>query len=168
MSADGIVPDEAAVQHGAAGEGGNQAPQKVIPLIERMLRRDEGERLKVYTDSRGHPTIGVGRALDTHGITPAESAYLLANDIALVKMICDSHFPWYGRMTEERQAVLESMVFQLGIGGVLEFHNALAAMSVGAWNAAAQAMLDSEWAREQTPARAERLAEQMRTGEFQP
>lgn len=136
-------------------------------LIEQMLRRDEGERLRVYEDTEGHPTIGVGRCLDTKGITPAESALLLSNDIAEVTQGCIQYFPWYVRLSEERQAVVQSMVFQLGIAGVLQFHDTLSCISAGAWLSAGRAMRESKWY-QQTPERVERLARQMETGVFQP
>ena len=61
-------------------------------LITCELTRDEGQLLTVYDDAtgaaikpgtsvKGHPTIGIGRALDVHGISAAEAAYLLGNDI---------------------------------------------------------------------------------------
>src|SRR5438876_552158 len=62
----------------AEGEG---EMTTVDSMLEQMLRRDEGERLRIYTDTLGHPTIGVGRALDTQGITSAEADYLLLGDI---------------------------------------------------------------------------------------
>lgn len=60
-----------------------------------MLRAEEGLRLTVYDDAtgkpikpgtlvKGHPTIGIGRALDVNGITEAEAEYLKANDVAKI------------------------------------------------------------------------------------
>ena len=44
--------------------------------LDDMIRRHEGERLKIYSDSKGIPTIGIGRNLRDRGITPAESQML--------------------------------------------------------------------------------------------
>jgi lysozyme len=70
---------------------------------------------------------------------------------------------WRG-LDEVRQLALCSMVFQLGIGGATRFVQMLAGLRGGDFNAAADAALDSKWARQDTPARAHRVAEMIRTG----
>ena len=64
-----------------------------------------------------------------------------------------------------RQDVIVQMAFQMGVSGVLAFRRAAAALQARDWEGAASAILDSAWARRQTPHRARRLAEQLRTGE---
>jgi lysozyme len=63
--------------------------------------------------------------------------------------------------------VIIGMAFQLGTSGMLGFRRAIAAARDGRWDVAADEMLDSKWAREDTPARAQRMARQMETGEWQ-
>ena len=58
------------------------------------------------------------------------------------------------------------MAFNLGVSGLITFKNTLRLISVGHYYEAAEEMLNSKWAR-QVGYRAEELAEQMRTGEFQ-
>lgn len=60
--------------------------------------------------------------------------------------------------------MLTEMVFQMGLAGVQAFHNTLAAMARGDFDAAADGMLASKW-HSQTPKRAEQLAEIMRVGQ---
>ena len=129
----------------------------------RQLRLHEGERLKPYRCTAGKLTIGVGRNLEDRGITAAESAYLLGNDI-------DSHWrelvralPWVERLDEVRQRVLLDMAFNLGIGGLLGFKNTLATIKAGDYQKAAAMMLDSKWAR-QVGRRADRLSGMMASG----
>lgn len=146
-------------------------------MLEGMLLHDEDKKLFVYDDAtgepivpgtlvKGHPTIGVGRALDTHGITSAEADYLLTSDIFKAEQEAEKAFPWYVGLTNERKAVILSMLFQLGLGGVQGFHEFLLAVEHQNWSRAAAEMEDSLWAK-QTPSRAKRLAEQMRTGVLQ-
>lgn len=156
---------EATVQYGPALQGEGKVTTMVEGMLEKMLRRDEGERLKVYADSLGHPTIGIGRALDTQGISEAEASFLLGNDISRVQQEAQA-FPFYAFLRIERQAVVLSMLFQLGFSKFLLFKNFLSAMARGDWKAAAGEMRNSE-AYRQTPARWERLAKQMESGEFQ-
>lgn len=139
----------------------------VDSMLEQMLRRDEGERLRIYTDTLGHPTIGVGRALDTQGITSAEADYLLLGDIYRVQAEAGKNFPWAGGLSPERMTVLLSMLFQLGLPKVMEFHEFLSAMEHQNWSRAAEEMRKSKW-HAQTPIRNERLATQMETGVYQP
>jgi len=66
-----------------------------------------------------------------------------------------------------RMAVLQSMAYQMGVQGLAAFKNTLQAVIERRWNDAAAGMLNSRWAR-QTPERAQRHAQQMRTGIWAP
>lgn len=137
--------------------------------LRRQLRGDEGEVLHAYPDSLGYLTIGVGRLIDKRkggGISPEESAFLLDNDLMEIVKDVTTHLPWAAlQLSEARLAVLCNMCFQLGIENLLGFHNTLDAIKAGDYDHAADMMLESKWAT-QTPNRAKRLSEQMRTGEW--
>lgn len=135
----------------------------------KQLRSEEGEVLSAYVDHLGYTTIGVGRLIDKRkggGISAEESAYLLQNDVNKVSAQLDSRLPWWRKLGEARQAVLQGMAFQMGIDGLLGFKNTLAMVERGDYEGAANGMLNSKWAT-QTPARAKRMSEQMRTGQWQ-
>jgi lysozyme len=145
--------------------------------VIQQLRREESTRLTVYDDATGkpilpgtkvigHPTIGIGRALDTNGISPDEAEYLFANDVARVRIGLAERIPWMTALNEPRQAVLIGMAFQMGIGGLMLFKNTLAMVKSGEFEDAAKNMLKSLWAK-QTPERAQRMSDQMRTGLWQ-
>jgi lysozyme len=138
------------------------------------LSHDEGLRLTVYDDAtghaiapglpvKGHPSIGIGRALDVNGITVAEAQYLLSNDIDRVN-VAFSTYPWFTALDDIRQNVILNMAFNLGVAGVLEFHDMIRYLSdepQPRYGLAASAMEDSNWYR-QVGARAVRLATAMR------
>lgn len=137
--------------------------------LEQQLELEEDRRSTVYRDSEGWLTIGVGRLVDSRrsgGLSDDEIDYLLANDIREKTAQVLASLPWAASLSEPRRAVLIGMAFQLGIGGLLAFHDALAAVQRGDYSRASDEMLDSLWAR-QTPERAARMAKQMRTGEWQ-
>lgn len=134
-----------------------------LPTLVAELKRDEGVRLKPYTDTVGKLTIGVGRNLSDVGITDAESTVLLQNDIQRTVAALDASLPWWRNLNPVRQRVLINMAFNMGMVGLLTFKNTLAAMQSGSYAAAAAGMLASKWAT-QVGARADRLAEMMRTG----
>ena len=124
--------------------------------------RDEGLRLKVYKDSEGIETIGVGRNLQK-GITREEAMFLLDNDIKAA--IQDAMtFDWYNDLDEVRQRVIINMIFNLGLYKFGKFKKTIAAIKNQDWNTAADEMLNSHWAR-QVGIRARRLAKMMRTGQ---
>lgn len=129
----------------------------------RQLRLHEGERLKPYRCTAGKLTIGIGRNLEDRGITAAESAYLLGNDIAAVQQQVLNALPWAAQLDDVRQRVLLDMAFNMGIGGLLSFKNTLATIKAGDYAKAAAMMLDSRWAG-QVGQRAERLSRMMATG----
>lgn len=140
----------------------------MINELTRLLRGDEGEVLHVYFDHLGFATLGVGRLVDKRkggGITKEESAMLLSNDIVKVSGQLDRRIPWWSTLSDARKGVLAAMAFQMGVEGLLGFKNTLAMVEAGNYDGAAKGMLNSLWAR-QTPERAKRMSEQMRTGEW--
>ena len=135
----------------------------------RSLRGEEGEVLTEYKDHLGYSTIGVGRLIDKRkggGITKEESAYLLNNDIDKIVEQLDKRISWWETLDEARRGVLVNMAFQMGVDGLLGFKNTLNMIQSGRYSDAAKGMLSSLWAK-QTPARAKRMSEQMRTGVWQ-
>jgi lysozyme len=136
----------------------------------RQLRADEGERACVYRDSLGFWTIGVGRLVDASkpgaGLRPDEISYLLNNDVDDRIDALTRKLPWFQNLDDARKGVLLNMSFQMGVDGLLGFTNTLAMVRDGKYEIAAHGMMQSLWAK-QTPQRAKRLSEQMRTGLWQ-
>jgi lysozyme len=137
--------------------------------LMKQLRRDEGEILTGYQDHLGFLTIGVGRLIDKRkggGITPDESAYLLNNDIDKRQADLLRTIPWVATLDPVRFGALMNMAFQMGVDGLLGFKNTLALIREGDYATAADNMLQSLWA-QQTPERAKRISDQIRTGIWQ-
>jgi lysozyme len=138
----------------------------VITCIADQLRRDEGTRLRLYQDTVGKWTIGVGRNLSDVGISQDESDLMLANDIKAAIASLESAFPWITVLDDVRLGAVLNMTFNMGIGGVAEFKDFLGKLQSGDYAGAAQAMLHSEWAT-QVGARAQRLSIQIEGGQWQ-
>lgn len=134
--------------------------------LEKQLTRDEGMRLTPYKDTTGHLTIGIGRNLDAKGISAEEARLLLRHDIQEALTDLTRALPWTRDLDAPRLGVLINMAFNMGLGGLLTFTKALAAVRAGFYREAAREMLDSTWAG-QVGDRAARLARQMETGEWQ-
>jgi len=138
--------------------------------LREMLSRDEGRVSHAYPDSLGYWTIGVGHLIDKRrgGRLPEHVIdTLLDHDIAASAADLYTAFPWARGLDPARRDVLISMAFQLGIGGLSRFKNAMEAMRVKDWPLAAKHFLDSKVAKEQAPTRWQRFARQIRTGEYQ-
>ncbi len=138
----------------------------MVTDLQSQLIRDEGVRLKIYQDTVGKWTIGVGRNLSDDGISQSEAMMLLSNDIAATGKALQTAIPWSMALDDVRLGALTNMAFNMGVGGLLQFKNFLAAMQQGNWTEARDQMLDSKWA-EQVGSRAQRLAIQVETGEWQ-
>jgi lysozyme len=134
---------------------------------------DESCRLTVYDDAtgqpitagtlvKGNPTIGYGRLLCAPGgLSKSEAVFLFGTDWATAEAGAKT-LSCYSRINAVRQGVLTEMVFQMGITGVRKFVKMLDALDANDFDGAADAMLDSHWA-DQTPERAHRLADLMRS-----
>lgn len=134
---------------------------------------DEGLRLQVYDDATGkplvpgstlvgHPTIGIGRALDTNGITKEEASFLFQGDVLRVTAMAQK-FSWFPGLSEPRQAVVICMIFNMGMGEFQRFQQMITALAGGDFAEAGSQMLDSVWAK-QLPTRSQNLARIMVSG----
>lgn len=156
--------------HGSGAQA-DRSGEEVIDEASMMRRliADEGEVLHAYQDHLSYWTIGVGRLIDPRrggGISPDESRYLLRNDIYAKTAECDRRFPWFVALDDARQGVIVSMAFQLGTNGVANFKKMIAAIEDRDYLEAAKQMRESSWY-VQTPERCARMAEIMRSGEWQ-
>lgn len=131
--------------------------------IYEQLRRDEGVRLKPYTDTVGKLTIGVGRNLTDDGISEAEADSMLHNDVADTENMLTAHFLFYSSLDSVRQGVLLNMAFNMGVTKLAGFTQMLRAVASGDWDTAAKEMMNSKWA-EEVGDRATRLRDQLLTG----
>lgn len=137
--------------------------------LTKQLLEDEGERLQAYQDHLGYWTIGVGRLIDGRkggGISKEESRMLLGNDIDKVCSALQEKLHFWDRLNDARKAALCTMAFQMGIEGLLKFKLSLASLANGNYVEASNRMLQSTWAK-QTPNRAKKVTEQIKTGEWQ-
>ena len=133
----------------------------MLPAMQSLLEQQEGFRAKPFRDSRGFLTIGNGTNLDA-GITRVQAAALMqcqldANEPALLA------FPWFAGLDPVRRGVIENMAYNIGVSGVLEFKDMLAAIEAKDWPEAAHQMRASKW-RVQVGDRALVLADIMETG----
>lgn len=171
------APSEPAAQDqqfgGAGASGAWPAGKYDAEKFRAHLVVSEGLRLRLYTDTVGKRSIGIGRNLDDVGISEDEAWYLAENDIRRTERDLDRHLPWWRGLGDVRMRVMLDMCFNMGIGwpgsagepgkGLRSFVNTLEAIRAGRYDDAADGMLASKWA-SQVGRRAVKLAHMMRTG----
>ena len=138
-------------------------------LLE-SVKKHEGYRNKVYLDTLGKRTVGVGH-LCVEDFWEDDKEYsekflleILEKDLGqaiigarelMMENDCID-------LNEKAEEILIEMVFQLGKTGVSKFRNMWKHLSALEYSGAADQMLDSRWAK-QTPNRAKDMAHIMRS-----
>ena len=133
--------------------------------LNEQLKRHEGIRYSLYKCSAGKWTIGVGRNLSDNGISEQEAEFMLTHDIEDAA-ISASKLPFWSNLSQVRRAAFINLSFNLGMPRLLKFKRMLKAAGEGKWTEASLELLDSRYAK-QVGRRADELAEQLRTGEWQ-
>lgn len=133
------------------------------PALCAALRIDEGVRNKLYQDTVGKWTGGVGRNFSDRLMSPALIQFILDEDIDLAVDQLDRNAPWWKSLNDARQNVLLNMCFNMGWPRLSGFKQFLAALQAGRYDMAAAEMMDSAWAK-QVGDRARRLEKIMREG----
>ena len=167
-----------------------------IEKVAAKIEAEEGRRHSVYLCTAGKQTVGVGFNLDDFQIPDivldfwrvdnedrmlklrrsAEIDYRFISDEVIdfwLKYIINKlvnklvEHEWFNKLDENRRVVLVDMSFQLGLNGMLRFVKMINALRAEHWHEAAAELLDSLYASEdQTPERAQRNAEILRSGEL--
>jgi|FreactTroBogLake_1042271.scaffolds.fasta_scaffold63967_1 lysozyme len=126
--------------------------------LKKWIKQDEGLYLFPYMDITGHVTIGYGRNLD-NGIRTDEAELMFENDFnQSVKEL--EQYSWYLNQPQNVKNALININFNLGIHKLLEFHDMIHALIDKDYKKAAQAALNSLWAK-QVPNRAKEITDMM-------
>jgi len=136
-------------------------------LLE-SVKKHEGYRNKVYLDTLGKRTVGVGH-LCVEDFWEDDKEYeekflmtILEHDLQSAIKGAKDLMQEHGCMDidELAEEIIIEMVFQLGKTGVSKFRNMWKHLSALEYASAASEMLDSRWAK-QTPNRAQGMSAQM-------
>ena len=115
-------------------------------VIKNRLIDFEGMVLSPYKCSNGYLSLGIGRNLDSNGITKEEALYLLENDIQSAKDKLDKHWKVWRSFPIEAQYVCIDLVFNMGINAWMSFRKTRAYMELGQWEEASKELLNSKYA----------------------
>ena len=134
-----------------------------MDILQAQLEVDEGKRNKMYLDSRGIQTIGIGHNLRDNPISDRAVRVIFEDDVADAEADTRKLFTNFNDLTDTRKAVLINMMFNMGYNTLSEFHHLIEAVKIGDWIGAGAAMTNSVWAH-QVGIRADRLEDLMRDG----
>jgi lysozyme len=133
-----------------------------LQTIKDRIKKHEGYRDTIYTDSLGYNTIGYGHLVVEDGFIPGvqyskkELEEVFEKDFAIAiqganKLVGDFD------LNDDAFGVVIEMCFQLGFPRVSKFIKFLDALKNKDYERAADEMLDSAWHR-QTPGRCQELS----------
>ena len=136
--------------------------------LKEQIKEHEGFVPRTYKDSLGKRTIGFGHLCvepeqwdDDKEYTREELERVFDNDFEEALKNAESLIGERSINFIAKQVIIE-MVFQLGIGGVSKFKKMWSALDNEDYGEASFQLMDSLWAK-QTPNRAEKLSQKMRS-----
>jgi len=137
--------------------------------MDRLLqsvKKHEGYRNKVYLDTLGKRTVGVGHLCvedfweDNKEYEEKFLMTILKHDLQTAIKGADRVLVECPVLDDLAEEIIIEMVFQLGETGVSKFKNMIKALKIPDYQTAAIEMLDSKWAK-QTPERAAGMSSEM-------
>lgn len=158
-------------------------PQSVKELVTGLLRYEEGDNhgkpCTPYNDSLGYATIGIGRLCNGKKNFMKTKEQVKQECADLAKQCTDESVAeqWlsedidkfisciettsnikdaYDKASDKRKSIIISMAYQLGCEGLSKFVKTLKLMAEEKWVDASVEMLDSKWAKSDSPKRASR------------
>ncbi len=143
--------------------------------IVKILNYEEGYKDRPYIDTEGYPTVACGVKIGPKGAPLSNYTFTVPREVgdvwlesfvaSTIKKMNENPLiiSAMKACNQERKDILISMAYQMGVQGLAGFKNTLAMVASGNFSGAASGMLSSKWAK-QTPNRANRHAEVMRTG----
>jgi len=134
--------------------------------LSKQLEQDEGRRRRLYRDTVGKLTIGVGRNIEDRGLRDDEIDLMLSNDIDEAVSIARSLVVNFDKLDDVRQEVVANMALNLGATRLAGFKQFIGALLRFDFQRATTEMMDSKWY-DQVGDRGKRLAYAMREGRFE-
>ena len=131
-----------------------------MTLID-SIKLHEGFRSRVYKCSNGFDTIGYGAAIKDLELDEDIAEMILLRQVQKIEIRIVNTFDWYEDTPEQIQDVIVEMCFQIGVSGFGKFKKTISYAKNKDWKSMSIEMLDSKWARSDSPQRAKELSEKV-------
>ena len=123
------------------------------------IKAHEGYSKKVYKDTLGYDTIGIGFLVSSLELDEDVCDIILERRLEKNEVVLQRKMLYYSNLPTEVKNIIQNMYYQLG-NRLFNFVKTLHYIENGKWTAASIEMLDSLWAK-QTPNRAKELSKRM-------
>ena len=134
--------------------------------LKEMIIKHEGYEPRVYKCPNGFDTIGYGFAIKDLFMDKELADFILDKKIReiLAKIEANNDWDkWFWDKSQIAKEVLINMIYQIGFSGVRKFKKTIQYIKEDKYLLASEEMLDSKWARSDSPNRAKELSEILRS-----
>ena len=125
------------------------------------IKKHEGFSSVVYKCTAGYDTIGYGKRIKYLQVTEEQSTEWLEEDLENLKYTLSGKYDWFLPAPQEVRNIVMNMNYQLGVSAFSKFKKTIKYISDKDYQMASAEMLDSKWARDDTPRRAKELSDRM-------
>ena len=130
--------------------------------LKEMIIKHEGHEPRVYKCPNGFDTIGYGFAIKDLFMDKELADFILDKKIRelLAKIEANDDWDtWFWDKPQNVKEVLINMIYQIGFSGVRRFRKTIQYIKDDNFLLASEEMLDSKWARSDSPNRAKELSD---------
>ena len=134
--------------------------------LKEMIIKHEGHEARVYKCPNGFDTIGYGFAIKDLFMDKELADFILDKKIRelLAKIEANDDWDqWFWDKPQNVKEVLINMIYQIGFSGVKKFKKTIRYIKEDNFSLAAEEMLDSKWARSDSPNRAKELSDTIKS-----
>ncbi len=126
------------------------------------VKKHEGFSPVVYQCTAGYDTIGYGQRVKYLKVTQEQAEEWLKEELSNLKYILADKYNWFLSAPQEVQDVVMNMNYQLGVTAFSKFKKTIYLLANKDYKGASVEMLDSKWARTDTPRRAKELSDRLK------
>ena len=130
--------------------------------LKEMIAKHEGYEPRVYKCPNGYDTIGYGFAIKDLYMDKEIADLILDKKIRGILASIEANEDWDSWFWDKPQNVKEvliNMIFQIGFTGVRKFRKTIQYIKDDNFLLAGEEMLDSKWAKSDSPNRAKELSD---------
>ena len=125
------------------------------------IKKHEGFSSVVYKCTAGKLTVGYGKRVKYLKVTQEQAEEWLKEDLENLKYVLADKYDWFLPAPQEVKDIVMNMAYQLGPTSFSKFKRTIKLFKNKDYEGASIEMLDSKWARVDTPERAKELSERL-------